>query len=293
MNKRVVHFYGDGQWAYYCLQLLLNKSNYIVAAVILRSVSDKALESLCKKNGIIFISTQNINDFDFDTIPEATLGISISYDQIFKQHIIDKYSLGIINLHAAALPNYKGRNALNWSIINGEKETKISIHWVDAGIDTGNIIYQMKIPIGLNEAYDELLNRCYKESSKALDEALKKIEQGKEDGVPQSGIQEYPIICSRRRAGDEKINWEWDSERIHNFVRALATPGLYATAFLNETEVKVKKTVFLPKAPKYIDICGAVLKVDKDSFIVKTGDSYIKIIEWCTSSRIKLGDRFT
>ena len=66
-------------------------------------------------------------------------------------------ALGTINCHAGKLPFYRGRNVLNWAIINGESEFGITVHFIDDGIDTGDIIKQKTYPISLNDDYKSIL----------------------------------------------------------------------------------------------------------------------------------------
>ena len=291
MNKRCVHFFGDGLWAYKSLEQLLINPNYKIAAVILRHKPDLEIKKICDEQNIRIINPIDINTLDFQTIPNAEMGISVSYDQIFKADTIGKYRYGIINLHASSLPNYKGRNVLNWALINGEDKIHITIHWVDKGVDTGPIIHQHEIKILEDETYEELLDKCYEASPIALSEALRKLEKGNPSTIIQEHILKLPILCTRRIEGDEIINWEWSSMRIHNFVRALSIDSLYARTYIDGEEIQIKRTEYLKFAPVYIDICGSVLKKEKTSFIVKTGDSYIRILEWAAKNKISLGNR--
>ena len=71
----------------------------------------------------------------------------MSFNQIFRKDIINLTPIGIINCHAGKLPFYRGRNILNWVLINDEKEFGITVHFVDEGIDTGDIILQKTFPI--------------------------------------------------------------------------------------------------------------------------------------------------
>ena len=292
MTKTRVHFFGDGLWAYNSLKELLENNLYEVVAIILRSKPDVSIKDFSEERGIYTISPTNINMLDFNTLPRADMGISVSYDQIFKQQIISRYENGMINLHASSLPDYKGRNVLNWALINGERKIHLTVHWIDQGIDTGPIIHQHELRIGRNETYHELLERCYEEAPEALVEALLKIKVKNKSPLIHNQAKKLPILCTKRVSGDEIINWEWNSLRIHNFVRALSIDNLYARTYILGEEVKIKKTEYLKNAPEYIDICGSVLAKENNSIIVKTGDSYIKIVEWEADSKIRCGFRF-
>ena len=85
----------------------------------------------------------------------------MSFDQIFKSEIIYLSKHKIINCHAGKLPFYRGRNVLNWVLINDE-EFGITVHYVDEGIDTGDIILQKKFPISDQDNYKTLLEKSYR-----------------------------------------------------------------------------------------------------------------------------------
>ena len=104
---------------------------------------------------------------------DCDLLVSMSFNQIFKTSILSKYK--IINCHAGKLPFYRGRNILNWVLINDEKEYGITVHYVDEGIDTGDIILQKTYPITDNDNYKTLLTNAQTECASLLYEALQKI----------------------------------------------------------------------------------------------------------------------
>ena len=84
----------------------------------------------------------------------------MSFNQIFKQSIISLPELGIISCHAGKLLLYRGRNVLNWVLINDEKEFGITVHYIDEGIDTGDIIIQKSFQIKDTDTYKSLLEKA-------------------------------------------------------------------------------------------------------------------------------------
>ena len=79
---------------------------------------------------------------------------------------------------------------------------------------------------------------------------------------------------------------------MFNFVRALADPGPIATSSLNSSLVAINKVELVPGAPTYRGIPGAILAKEGEGFLVKTGDSFVKIVEWSSAARLKAGGRF-
>ena len=215
----------------------------------------------------------------------------MSFNQIFKKRIINYPVCGTINCHAGKLPFYRGRNILNWALINDEKEFGITVHYMDEGIDTGDIILQEAYPISDQDDYATLLERAYDGCAELLFKAIKQIQDGTAQRIPQYFIHPYGSYCSSRKIGDEKIDWNQNSRDIFNFVRAISKPGPQARTFLENIELMINRVCWLPQAPVYKGIPGAVIQKNEEGFIVKTLDSYVRIIEWSGDVKIKVGDR--
>ena len=109
----------------------------------------------------------------------------MSYDQIFSKNLIKIFNNKIFNCHAGLLPSYRGRSVLNWALINGEKYYGITVHKVDKGIDTGDILIQKKIKIKKNWEFKHILSSAYKQCSLLSYDAIKKLQNGRYKLVKQ------------------------------------------------------------------------------------------------------------
>ena len=296
MNSIKIGYFGDGIWAHKALDLLIDNPNISISFICSRYENpDKVLKLKAKEIGIKFINDPNINSDEFlksISNHECDLYISMSFDQIFKNKILSLPKLGIINCHAGKLPFYRGRNILNWVLINDEKEFGITVHYVDEGIDTGDIIIQELFPINDNDTYSSLLKVAHEKCGLLLLKAVELIRKNKVKKVPQKNIMRYGMYCSRRIAGDEFINWDQSSREIFNFIRALSYPGPCATTFVNKLPVKIISVNELKEAPTYKGFPGTILYKNDHYLLVKTKDTYIKVIKWDTKAKIKVGDRF-
>ena len=196
-----------------------------------------------------------------------------------KKAMIESPPLGFINCHAGALPFYRGRNPLNWALINDESYFGITVHYVDEGIDTGDIIVQHKVRIEEHDDYASLLDKAFIKCSEVLVEAVENIAQDNVKRIKQSDIHPYGFYCGMRRLGDEAIDWQLPARRIYNLVRAISLPGPSARTILNNKEVAIIKSQFLEGSPDYICTPGEVVGRDAQGIYVKTGDSVLKVIE--------------
>jgi methionyl-tRNA formyltransferase len=294
--KLNIGYFADGPWSHKAFEKLINDSDILIKFVCVRSdTQDETLKKYCEKYSIDYLKNKNINSEKFiKKLSEykCELFVSMSFNQIFRKEIINLTKYKIINCHAGKLPFYRGRNILNWALINDEKEFGITIHYVDTGVDTGDIIMQEIHPITLQDDYSSLLTRSYVECANILYKAISLFKNGEVKGKKQVDIHPIGFYCTQRKVGDEVIKWNDSSRNVFNFIRSICSPGPVARAYVNGIEVKINKSEMVPDAITYKCITGAILNIDKTGFLVKTKDSFIKITEYTSSAIIRVGDRF-
>lgn len=296
MKKISIGYFGDGPWAHNSLNKLLMDDSITIDFVCVRfDHRDPVLIQMAEKNNIDVLINENINSQYFLNLIkkyESDLFVSMSFNQIFKTAIINLPRYKTINCHAGKLPFYRGRNILNWVLINDEKEFGITAHYVDEGIDTGDIIVQKTFPITDTDDYGTLLTLAHSECASVLYEAVKKIQTDSVKTLKQESINKYGSYCGIRTTGDEKIDWNQSSREIFNFVRAICKPGPQARAFINEKEMKINHVRYFADYPKYKNTVGQVLGKTKDGFLVKTKDSVIEVIDYEYDGPVGIGERF-
>ena len=294
MKKIKIGYFADGPWSHQALDKLLADDTLQVGFVCARdNRPDPVLKIKAEEKHIDFITHPKINSVEFVAklrTYNCDLFVSMSFNQIFQKQILNLPPLKTINCHAGKLPFYRGRNILNWALINDEVEFGITVHFVDDGIDTGDIIKQDCYPITDEDDYESLLFRAYDGCASILYEAIKCLQENKANPISQNTIHPLGFYCSARTEGDEVIAWDQGSRDIFNFVRAVCKPGPEARTFLGENELKINQVVYLPDAPNYNGIPGAVVGREDDAFFVKTADSYIKVVQW-SGVKPRIGDR--
>ena len=127
---------------------------------------------------------------------DCDLFVSMSFNQIFRSVLINFPALKTINCHAGKLRFYRGRNILNWVLINDEKEFEITIHYVDESIDTGDIILQRCYQITDEDDYSTLLQRAYEGCATNLYDAIKDVQDGKVNTIVQKNIDQLGFYCT-------------------------------------------------------------------------------------------------
>lgn len=290
-----IGYFGDGPWAHEAfMRLVADETLHICFVTVRWDDRDPKLIKLAEDYGIPVELTENVNSEEFlDRIDKykADLFVSMSFNQIFKDNAINYPPLKTINCHAGMLPFYRGRNILNWALINDEKVFGITVHYVDTGIDTGDIILQRAYPITDEDDYSTLLNRAYIGCAEVLYEAIKQIQNGTAKRTKQVDIDKIGLYCGMRGPGDEIIDWNSSSRRIFNFVRAICKPGPMALSSLNDKEIKINKVREIEGAHEYINTPGQILGKTDNGFYVKTGDTFVEVVEYDYKGKIRTGDR--
>ena len=294
--KLNIGYFADGPWSYAAFNKLINDPNIKILFICVRyDTKDITLKKYAKQHSIDYLKHENINSDEFITTLQkynCDLFVSMSFNQIFKTKIINLAKYKAINCHAGKLPFYRGRNILNWVLINDEKEFGITVHYIDDGIDTGDIILQKSYQISDEDTYKTLLERAYVGCANVLYEAILMFKEGPVKAKKQNEIHPIGFYCSKRNKDDEILNWNQTSRDVFNFVRAISSPGPLARTFIKEKEMKITKVEYIENAPIYKSTIGVIINVKSDGFMVKTQDSFIKVTEYTYDGKIKIGDRF-
>ena len=162
----------------------------------------------------------------------------VAYGKILPKELLDIPKMGCINVHGSLLPKYRGAAPIQWSVLNGDKETGITTMYMDVGMDTGDMILKEKVKIGEDETTGELWEKLSKVGAKLLVETLEKIERGIAPREKQGEDFNLAPMLSKDMA---KINWEeMNAEKIKNLVRGL-NPIMGAYSELEGKKVKFWK----------------------------------------------------
>jgi methionyl-tRNA formyltransferase len=231
-------FCGTPEFAVPSLRRLLSDSFFSVEAVVTQpdrprgrghEVSACAVKQAALEAGTHVYQPESIKsdsalEFFKRLAPDAV--VIIAYGQIIPQRLIDLPRLGWINLHSSLLPKYRGAAPIHWAIVNGETVTGLTTMQIDAGMDTGPILLQQKIPIGADETAPELARRMSEEGAPLVVETLRKLEIG--EIAPRAQDHSQASLAPRMKKEDGLIDWSRSAREIYNGIRGLAPwPGAY------------------------------------------------------------------
>lgn len=153
--------------------------------------------------------------------------LSFYYREILSPELLRIPRLGAINLHGSLLPKYRGRSPVNWVLVNGEKETGVTLHYMVETADAGDIIAQRAVPIGMDDTALSLFRKITAAAAQLFRETYPLIKSGRAPRIPQDASQATKF--GGRRPEDGKIAWEAPALSIYNLIRAVTHP--YPGAF--------------------------------------------------------------
>ena len=204
----------------------------------------------------------------------ADVFVVCAFGQILSKEILDMPRLGCINIHASLLPKYRGAAPIQWSILNGDEKTGVTIMQMDEGLDTGNMIIQKEIEIAPDETGESLFDKLSELGAEMISEVLAKEPSGdRYESTPQGeGDGFYARMLTKE---DGLIDWDKPGKEIGNYIRGLYSwPGAYT--FLDGVRTKVLKAKFVEgEIGGYSH--GEICAIDKNTFSVKVDGGSIEI----------------
>ncbi|MBQ3113775.1 MAG: methionyl-tRNA formyltransferase [Phascolarctobacterium sp.] len=198
-----------------------------------------------------------------------------AFGQLLSKEILDMPKYGCINVHASLLPKYRGAAPIHYAIMQGEKESGVTIMQMDIGMDTGDMIKKVAVPIGENMTMGELHDELKVKGAELLLEVIEDIEAGK--AQPEKQSEEEATYASLLKREMERIDWSKSAENIHNLIRGFnPAPGAF-TKLPDGKNLKIWGSRLTDKAATAEP--GTVVEATKHSFFVACGNGVLEIIE--------------
>ncbi len=281
MKKLKVVFMGTPEFSVLPLKKLIKNTNVVLVvtrpdAYVGRKkiLTPCATKKVALENEIETFSPYDIKT-DYQKIIDLNPDIIITcaYGQILPKELLEVPKYGCINIHASLLPKYRGGAPIHHAILNGEKETGITIMYMDEGMDTGDIIKKEKIEIKDKDNLQLLEEKLSLLGSDLILKTLPLLIDGNVKRIKQDhNIASYAPIIKRKH---EKINFKTKTAiEVLNMVRAFY-PKPLAYFEIDKTQYKVEQC----KVSNLTGKVGTVIKADKDNFIIMAKDKAINILK--------------
>lgn len=206
---------------------------------------------------------------------EADVIVVVAFGQIIPKRILEMKKYGCINVHASLLPKYRGAAPIQWAVINGEKESGVTIMQMDTGLDTGDMLAKVVVPLDEKETGGSLFDKLSAAGARLCVETLEKLERG--EIVPEKQGESPTAYASMLTKEMGKIDWTKDAASIECLVRGL-NPWPSAYTKLNGKTLKIWDCQVVPSGASE-GTCGEILEVTKNSLVVRTGKGALAVRE--------------
>lgn len=276
-NYRVI-FFGTPLIAQKCLQALLDKNVNVVAVVTKpdalvgrkQLLNYSEVKILAQKNNIailqpekLFTITSEIENLKPDLI------ITCAYGKIIPESILNISRFHCVNVHTSLLPKWRGGAPIHHAILSNDKQTGVTLMYMDKGLDTGNIIYQESIDIDDDDTYQTLYDKLSNLAYGMLINHIDKLFTNKLPSTKQNDkLATYAPTIS---PSDEKINWNKSMDEIDAKVRGLYDVPIAYTMYGNE-RIKILRA---KKNANNVAKIGEIIKIDKNGILVGCLDGAI------------------
>lgn len=273
--KKRVLFMGIPDMAYVCLDGL-NSSGVNIVGVIGPKKTHPTYENFkdfVKDRGLNFIEYDKLKDENLiQKVRELNADIAVvcSYNNKIPKVLLESVKVGFINVHPSLLPKYRGANPYSAVIIDNEKETGVTLHFMDENFDTGDIIAQSIVELSEIETMGTLFNRTNFIAFNMLLSVLKHFENNE---LPRFKQPEGEFVTCKIVENDLFfIDFNKSAKEIESFVRAL-NPFLVASTIFRQTLTKVYSAEY--KEEEHNAEIGAIVKIEEDKFYIATSNGLI------------------
>ncbi|MCX5890917.1 MAG: methionyl-tRNA formyltransferase [Deltaproteobacteria bacterium] len=279
-------FMGTPQFALPSLEALLSSGEEVLAVVTQpdrprgrgQQVSPAPVKELALAWNLPVLQPQRLKDPALvqrlaDLQPE--LLVVVAYGRILTQELLALPSVGPLNVHASLLPRHRGAAPINWALIRGDRETGVSLQWMEPELDAGAIFLQERVPILEEDSAGTLLVKLAEHGATLLVQALEKLRRGEaiRKPQPQEGVTYAPPITREMR----RLNWQQPAREVAGWIRGLdPTPGAYALwqgKVLKLFEARLKKSAGKLAAP------GTVLGLVNQGVEIACGQGSVLVKE--------------
>ncbi|HHV16694.1 MAG TPA: methionyl-tRNA formyltransferase [Gelria sp.] len=278
-------YMGTSVFAVPSLQSLITSRHQVVGVVSQpdrprgrgKRISPTPVKKIAQQHGIPVYQPARIKEPDaIQQIKswQPELIVVVSYGQIIPPEILEYPAAGCINVHASLLPRYRGAAPIQRALMDGEKISGITTMFMDEGLDTGDIILQLDVPIKDEYDHGQLEAILAEKGALLLGETIDQVENGTAPRIPQN--HELASYASRITREDEKIDWSQPAESIHNQIRALSPrPGAWTNLGKYKTKIYKSRVINNDKS----GVISQIIEVGSEGFSVQSGKGIIEILE--------------
>ena len=230
MKSLKIIYMGTPAFAIAPLQQILESEHKVVAVITApdrksgrgKKLASSPIKVFCEENDLPVLQPPNLKDPDLITqlreiAPDVMVVVAF---RMLPKEVWSIPPNGTFNLHASLLPKYRGAAPIHWAIINGEQQTGVTTFFINEQIDTGEIITQKSLSIGLNENTGQLSNRLEELGATLTLETLDLIATNRVNSSPQPNNNQA-LLAPKLTRENTQLQWDQEGKRIERKVRGL------------------------------------------------------------------------
>lgn len=288
MDKPRIVYFGTPEFAAQTLEYLIEKGENIVAVVskpdkpVGRSTIPQAtpVKRIAEKYSLPLLQPDKVSapepSAQLETY-QADLFVVVAYGEIIKQHLLDMPKIACINLHASLLPKFRGAAPIQRSIMEGEKETGVTIIHMAKQMDAGDMVDLVIVPIALEMTYGELSQALCEEGKQLLLKAIHDLAAGKAERTVQN--HEQATMAPKIELEDCEVNWHQPAQKIHDQVRGTnPEPGSWCKVSYKD-ELKRLRIFRTRVVADREGTPGSILEWGPKRVIIATGEGSLELLE--------------
>ena len=236
-----------------------------------RILTPPPVKVTAEKYGIPVLQPEKIRmDAEVDKVLALNpdLIVTAAFGQILPKRLLDAPKLGCINVHASLLPELRGGAPIHYAIMQGKEKTGVTIMYMVEKLDAGDMLAKVEVPIEERDHTGSLHDKLSKAGAQLVSETIPKLVNGEITPIKQN--EEEATFASNIKREQELIEWTKGGEEIYNHIRGLH-PWPVAYTLLNGTVLKVWWGEKVKNDKQGVP--GEVIEIEKDGFIVKTGNN--------------------
>lgn len=279
-------FMGTPDFAVPVLETLLASEKHTVKAVVTQP--DKArgrsgkliftpVKEVAVKNDIPVYTPKKVKDPEFveklRQIP-CDIIVVVAFGQILSKEILDFPKYGCVNVHASLLPRWRGAAPIQWSILEGDEKTGVTIMQMDVGLDTGDMLATAEVPLLGTETGESLFEQLSTLGGPLLLDTLEDIEKGEAKPVKQKEEESTYAKMLTREMGE--LDFQEEAVRLERYVRGLNSwPSAYT--HYHGKMLKIWEAAVVEEDRKGRP--GEIVELQKDGFLIQTGNGCLKALQ--------------
>lgn len=251
MSLKIV-FMGTPDFAVPCLDILVQNGYDIVGVITAtdkyggrgkKRLIESAVKRYAQEKGLHILQPKNLKAPEFlEELKslEADLQVVVAF-RMLPVAVWDMPPLGTMNLHGSLLPKYRGAAPINWAVINGDTETGVTTFLLKHEIDTGDLLFQEKMPIGPDDTAGAVHDRMMELGAKVVLRSVQALETDEYETHPQNDaeVSKAPKIFTETC----EINFDQPAKKVHDFVRGLS-PFPTAWTMLDGLKLKIYRSSY-------------------------------------------------